>query len=128
MNPPAPVEAQAATPRPASEPPAPARPNPSDRNLRSVAATQARVRVPPMNGALAELVAAQAQEEARNPGLCHLCRQRAARSSCHGCAARVCLKDRWTMFGLCKRCLRPEDLRRWHQAGRIEATNWLAQG
>ena len=116
------VPTATATP-PSQLSPVPSSPRPS----RSEAASRPRVRLPPLNRALAELVAERDAAEAKAPGACHLCRVRPGRSGCHGCPARVCFKDRWLMFGLCKGCLRPEDLRRWHQSGRVEASNWLDQ-
>ncbi|MHB8632815.1 MAG: hypothetical protein ACYDBQ_02445 [Thermoplasmatota archaeon] len=82
-----------------------------------------RVPLPPANG---DLVGWQEERKgAAAAGSCELCASRPARARCLGCEAGVCLQDRWTMFGLCKRCLRPEHLRRWHQAGRVEESNWL---
>lgn len=97
-----------------------------ERPVRNDAAAAPRVPIPAENPALAAWRDERAQAEAAAPGMCHICRGRAARWSCYGCDARVCLSDRWTMFGLCRRCARPEDLRRWHQVGRVEDANWLA--
>lgn len=84
--------------------------------------------LPAQNAALETYVAERQAHQAAAPGQCAICRTRPARASCLGCAAKVCLAHRWTMFGLCKECLRPGDLRRWHQAGRPEETNWLTNG
>lgn len=45
------------------------------------------------------------------PGSCELCGAPAA-ASCVHCERRVCLADHWTMFGLCRSCLTPEEVER----------------
>lgn len=101
---------------------------PAPRPLRSDAAAQARVPLPPANADLTAWAAEQAAQDRAAPGRCWICKEGAARWACHGCAAPVCARDGWTMFGLCKRCARPEHMRRWHQQGRVEGGNWLAGG
>lgn len=44
-------------------------------------------------------------------GSCALCDAREATSICVHCGKAVCGNDHWVMFGLCRACLTPDELR-----------------
>lgn len=52
-----------------------------------------------------------ADTPATDLGTCVQCNQRPARLRCLNCQRAVCLDDAWTMLGLCKACLTPDEMR-----------------
>lgn len=44
-------------------------------------------------------------------GTCKLCNTRAATVVCLHCNNAVCAADHWIMFGLCRACLTPDEMR-----------------
>lgn len=53
-------------------------------------------------------------------GTCVRCHQRPARLRCVNCQRAVCLDDAWTMLGLCKECLTPDEMRTARQGGHLK--------
>ena len=54
----------------------------------------------------------EAPARAPAEGACAICNERDATAVCIQCGNGVCATDHWVMFGLCRACLTPDEVKR----------------